>query len=182
MTTTNGTSGLADLVDMARECVKAGTIGDLDTPAILRQIVRDHLGCNVPAAAQVDLLQPELLPKLGDLVVAEFDVRAGVRGIWLTKAIHNDQRLVMIGAFERACHRVLVKFVRRLVRLVSTPILIFPVPRSSERSRPTGRKVETPLRSLGGVAGSMALMRHNRVGRGVSRSGSVLAGSAGAPS
>ena len=151
---TNDTSpqaGLADLVTMARECVMAGTIGDLETPAILRQIARDHLGARIPKAAQAGLLPAELLPKLGDLVVAEFEVRPGVRGIWLTKAIHNDGRLVAIGAFERACHRMLVKLVRRLVRLVSTPIVLFPVPRYDELPRPTVRQV-----------GSMALVRHTR--------------------
>jgi hypothetical protein len=153
MTTTNGTSGLADLVGMAWKCVKAGTIGDLDTPAILRQIARDHLGCYVPPAAHGDLLPAEFLPKLGNLVVAEFDVRPGVRGIWLTTVMRNDHRLVLIGAFERACHRMLVKIVRRLVRFVATPILIFPVPRSSESPRPTIRAAE-----------SMVLVRHTRVG------------------
>ncbi len=139
MTTTNGTSGLADLVGMARERVKGGTIGDLDTPAILRQIARDHLGTRVP--------------KLGDLVVTEFDVRPGVRGIWLTTVMRNDHRLVLIGSFERACHRMLVKIVRRLVRFVATPILIFPVPKSSESPRPTVRAAE-----------SMVLVRPTRVG------------------
>jgi hypothetical protein len=144
-------TGLEDLVIMARECVTAGTIGDLETPAILRQIARDHLGARIPKAAQADLIPAELLPRIGDLVVAEFEVRPGVRGIWLTKAIHNDGRLVAIGAFERACHRMLVKLVRRLVRLVSTPIVLFPVPRYDERPRPTVRQ-----------AGAMALVRHTR--------------------
>jgi hypothetical protein len=159
MTTTNGTSGLADLVTMARECVKAGTIGDLDTPAILRQIARDHLGCYVPPAAQGDLLPAEFLPKLGNLVVAEFDVRPGVRGIWLTTAMHNNRRLVVLGALERACHRLLVRFVRRLVRLVATPILIFPVPRYKEAPRRTGRRGRPVARLLGGVAESVAALR-----------------------
>ena len=180
MTTMNGTSGLADLVDMARECVKAGTIGNLDTPAILRQIARDHLGAGVPLAAQVDLLKPELLPKLGDLVVAECEVRLGVRGIWLTTATHNDRRLVALGAFERACHRTLVEVVRRFVRLVSTPILILPVPNSSGLVRPTSRQVEAPLLSLSGVADAVTLVRRPRGGGVLPRRGSGLAGSAGA--
>ncbi len=164
MTTMNGTSGLADLVDMARECVKAGTIGSLDTPAILRQIARDHLGASVPLVAQGDLLKPEFLPKLGDLVVAEFEVRPGVRGIWLTTAMHNDHRLVAIGAFERALHRVLVRLVRHLVRLVATPIHIFPIGGHIGCPQSTVRRASPTAGHIGGVEESMVLVRHTRAG------------------
>ena len=157
MTTRNGNSGLADLVAMARECVAAGTIGDVETPAILRLIARDHLGAAVPPAAQADLLQPEVLPKLGDLVVAEFEVRPGVKGIWLTKAIHDDRRLVAIGALERACHRMLVRLARRLLGLVSTPIVLFPVPGPNELARRAHERADAPARPLRAVSGSMFL-------------------------
>jgi hypothetical protein len=165
MTTTNGTSGLADLVDMARECVKAGTIGNLDTPAVLRQIAREDLGFHLPATAQADLLKPEHLSKVGELVVAEFEVRPCVRGIWLTKAIHDDHRLVAIGAFERACHRMLVKVVRRLVRLVATPIQVFRVPELQEPPLRTVRRAEPLACPPRNVGGSMVLVRQTRTRR-----------------
>ena len=109
---------LGDLLELTQDYIKKGKIGDPETPAILRQIARDHLGCDLPMEAQADLVPWAPAVNGDSLVPWEVEIRPGVRSHGLTVSIENDMLRVRIGAFERACHRNLVRFTRMLRSLI----------------------------------------------------------------
>jgi hypothetical protein len=134
-------ANLGDLLELTRDYIKKGTIGNPETPAILRQIARDHLRRDLPIKAQADLIPWAPAVNRDALVLWEVEIRPGVRSLGLTVPSENDMLRVRIGAFERACHRNVVRFMRMLRRLTgkaSAPA------RPAVRTEPLGVLIARP--------------------------------------
>ena len=123
-----GPGTAAALVEMALACVEDGTIDDPDPPAVLRTIGGRPQAAGSGQRQPTDVLRAELLPKAEGLVLAEVDLGPGVVGLYLTREPVNDRRLVWIGALERRIHRLAVKATRRLLRFVTTPVVLWQPP------------------------------------------------------
>lgn len=113
------------MTDTLREApphVEAGSLHDLETPALLRRIagVPAHLEAARHATPEASVLHPELVQS--DFVLVDFEVRPGVRNYRLVRLPKNDPWRIRIGAFERRVHRTFVVLTRRLVRALAVPL------------------------------------------------------------
>ena len=113
------------MTDTQREApphVEAGSLHDLETPALLRRIagVPAHAATGGHGTLEPSVLQPELVPN--DFVLVDFEVRPGVRNYRLVRLPKNDPWRIRVGAFERRVHRTFVVLARRIARALALPL------------------------------------------------------------